>query len=335
MNDDDFQQLFFAALSGQFPSQRQMITAICEELHIGTAAAYRRANGSTALTANEMWQLARRFQLSLPRTDNDIPFRFNQFDRQIRGPEDYLMEMEEYLNMIDAWPNKTLYYATPDLPFFYEMCAPHLLRYKMYVYGLSSWGIRDWEGQAFRPELIDPAIVKRADEIGRYAYRTESIELWTTSVLDATLSQVEYMVLADRFADPKYSLLILDDLEELVAHIEKMAVSEKKFSPGARPENSQVSYALHYNELLYASTTILIDSPGASLLFLSFITPNYLRTADPALATAVKNWLLELTGAATLLGKNARKYRRWYFNGLRRRIDVSRNQIEILIDEMK
>ncbi|MEL6140666.1 MAG: hypothetical protein AAFU67_03515 [Bacteroidota bacterium] len=328
---DDFQDHFFRQLGGQFPQRGRLAEAVSDTLALSKDAAYRRLSGATSLTADEMLRLSIRFQVPLPNPSKGIEFRYNQLEQKIRAPKDYLNQMEQYLELVDNWPEKTLYYATPDLPFFYEMLSPNLLAFKFYVFGIASWGFKHWEDQPFRRELIDSQDLERAAEIGRYAYRIPTLELWTTSVLDSTLSQVEYMTMTGRFADPQYALLIIDDLSEVVDHIEKIAIAGKKFAPGDDPKRSNIPFSLHYNELLYVSTTILIHSPQANLLFLSFITPNYLQTADPILGREVKEWFDGLIEAATKLGEHTSKYRNWYFNRLRGQIESTRKRVERII----
>jgi hypothetical protein len=133
-----------------------------------------------------------------------------------------------------------------------------------------------------------------------------------------------------KFADDTVPFKILDEITTIVDHLENMAIHGRKFAPGQDPAKSKTPFSIHFNELLYVSTTILVNSPQASLLFLSFITPNYLVTTDKTIGREVKNWFDELLGEATELGKNTRKLRDWFFNRLRSQIAATRQRLELL-----
>lgn len=325
----NYQEQFFQLLRHRFKDQKSMAESISEVVDIGIDSAYRRISGKSQLRVNEFIQLSKHFRLSFPEDDAGvIRFRFNNRQQEIRSPEDYIDQLEQRMALVESWPDKRLYYATPDLPFFYELMSPTLLAFKLYVFGVTSWGFDHWKSQPFRLEMIDQRVLEKAAKISHYAYRVPSKELWSSGILTATLSQVEYMVMIGKFADPAVPERILDEIGSVVEHLEQMAIFGKKFIPGEEPEKSKTPYALHYNELLYVSTTICVHSPNASLVFLSFLTPNFLVTTDQSLGEEVQSWFETLLQDATKLSNDTRLHREWFFNRLRAQIAGARGRIK-------
>jgi hypothetical protein len=334
MPSPNYQDTFFEQLRHRFKDKKSLAEAVSESLSIGMDGAYRRISGRSNLQIDELLTLAQTFDVHLPGgSDGDVRFQFNNQNHNIRTPADYIDQLEVQLQMVDSWPDKQLYYATPDLPFFYELMSPTLMAFKLYVFGVTSWGFKEWKNKPFSPRLIDSAVLDKAASISAYAYRVPSKEIWSSGILSASLSQLEYIAMVGKFADNTVPFKILEEMASIVDHLEKMAILGRKFAPGEDPATSKAPFSIHFNELLYVSTTILVNSPQASLLFLSFITPNYLVTTDKEIGLEVKEWFEELLGEATELGKNTRKLRDWFFNRLRGQIAATRQRLELQLKE--
>ncbi len=328
MPNNRFQVQFLHQLAERFEERGLMIQALSQTLSLSKDATYRRLRGDTVLSADELMALAEKYQLSLSLDPTGIPFKYNQFEHAIRSPEDYFKQLEQYLHLVELLPDKTLYYATGDLPFFYEMLSPRLMSFKLYIYGITAWNFEAWKQQPFHPSLIDNRVLEMADRIGRTAYRIPGQELWTMSLLDTTLNQVEYMLLTGKFADNQDAVLILDEIKSTVHHLEKMASLGKKFAPGSDPSNSEVPFALSHNELINTNSIILIYSPVQSLLFITFVTPNYIHTKDDQLCARLQSWFADLVTVSNPLDASSGKYRSWYFNHLHEQVKRTRQRVE-------
>jgi hypothetical protein len=102
--------------------------------------------------------------------------------------------------------------------------------------------------------------------------------------------------------------------------------------PGATPCGRLFLPNPEKGQITFRCDETNIKSPQASLLFLSFITPNYLVTTDPGLGEEVQNWFEELLNEATELGQNTRKLRDWFFNRQRAQISATKRRLELQMD---
>jgi hypothetical protein len=189
MSSLNYQDAFFNQLSNRFKDKKSLAEAVSEALTIGIDGSYRRISGRSNLQIDELLILAQRFDVHLPGgSDGDVRFSFNNSNHNIKTPADYINQLGDQLLLVDSWPDKQLYYATPDLPFFYELMAPTLMAFKLYVFGVTSWGFEEWKNKAFSPRLIDPEVLEKAASISNYAYRIPSKEIWSSGILSASLS---------------------------------------------------------------------------------------------------------------------------------------------------
>lgn len=327
----NYQQSFFDNLNHYFPNRTAMVQAISEELSLCRSTANRRISGATQLRVDELLQLAQRFGISLP--DGRITgtsFNYSNNQWKIKSPADYIEQLSNRLQEVDAWPDKMLYYASNDLPIFYELGYPNLLAFKLYVFGITSWGFNHWRSKPFNFQLIDPAVLERGAAISHYAFRVPTRELWSSTILSTTVNQLEYVARTGRFSDPELPFIILDELTSIINHQEAMAKNQRKYAPMENPAHSKVPYNLYLNELLSINTTICVNSSAANLLFLSLLTPNFLVSNDPVLGQHVSDWFESVFSEATELGPGASMRRPWFFNRLRARIAGARKRIEEL-----
>ena len=146
-------------------------------------------------------------------------------------------------------------------------------------------------------------------------------------MLTATLDQIEFMHLTGRFARTEEAPELLAELDKIVNHLEAMARAGRKFLPGENPSESDVSFHPAHNELANNDNALLIESPGRSLLFVTYIMPNYLLTEDEEVCAISRDWFKSVEQLSTSLGAGGGKYRDWYFNRLRGQINDARGRM--------
>lgn len=320
------QQQYFERLLALHPSKLDMVSKLTRLLNLSKDAVYRRLRGATALTANELLELQKHYQLSYDSEENASLFQFNYAGGDIKSPGDYIDQLQERLEQIKQLTNLEVLIANPGLPFFHEMVFPRLMAFKLFIYGSTCWNFPGWREMRFRPEIIDQQVLDKAFQVGAFSYSVPGHELWTMGILHATLDQIEFMHMADRFHDDRQAFDLLDDLSDLVEHLEAMAKNGRKFVPGTSPEKG-AAFLPAQNELANNDNVILVQSDQANVLFATFITPNFLQTADPKVCKLTRNWFNVIDELSTPLGADAGKQRNWYFNRLRRQLDGAKKRL--------
>ena len=169
-----------------------MVQSIGETLSVGRDAVYRRLRGDTILTADELIVLSRKYRLPVDdeRTLGDVPkMYYTTGSDKISSDYQYFLDLRQQTDRMVKLGGTHVDYATPELPFYYELSPPVLRAFKVYVYGVTSWNLKKWEGVSFCPQLISPETNELIQDIIADAYRLPGRELWSIGILDVTLRQ--------------------------------------------------------------------------------------------------------------------------------------------------
>ena len=308
---------YFSNLQKQFPSKRLLVEEIMRVLNISSDATYRRMRGATALSTNELFTLQEHFGGNHTGAD----WSFNLAGTTIDAPIKFIEQLEQGMARIESLgPGAELLIATPGVPFFHDVFAPHLTSFQLFILGTTCWEIPAWQNKAYNPKLIDQRVLDRARGVGEAAYQLPSRELWTNGMLDSILTQIDFMHVSGRFAKEGIAEELLDDLSRLVDRLENMAAYGRKYLPDTNP-NSGTAFRPALNELASRNDLLLVKSPQATLLSAPFLAPNYLETRDDSAIAAGLRWFERVERSASGLGSNAGKHRMRFFNGLRRKIE--------------
>ncbi len=320
------QETYLARLQSLHASKHELAQKMMSLLNISKDAVYRRLRGDTSLSAEELLQLQKHYQLGYGEAANTSLFRFNFAERKIRSPTEYIDQLSERMERVQGLTGVNLLLAHPGIPFFHEMVYPRLLAFKLFIYGGTCWNFPGWQEAPFRPDFVDNKALDRAFEIGAYSYTIPGRELWTMGILNATIDQIEFMHLAGRFADESDAFGLLDDLGEMVDHLEAMARAGRKFVPGADAEEGGLFHPAH-NELANNDNSILIQSDQAQLLFAIYLTPNFLQTSNPIVCEMSRTWFDLVDELSSPLGAAGGRHRGWFFNRLRKQLTSARERL--------
>ena len=319
------QEAYFDQLQQLYPSKLDMVKALTKRLSLSTDAVYRRLRGATALTANELIDLQRHYQLSLGGSGRSL-FNFSYAERPIKTPGDYMGQLEDLMVRVERQREIRLLAANPGLPFFHEMISPRLFAFKLYIYGSTCWNFPGWSDRRFEVNMIDRRVLERGYRIAAYTYSKPGRELWTMGMLNATLDQIEFMHVTDRFKDDQEAFSIIDEVEKLVDHLEAMSRAGFKFLPGQKATRGAAFYPAQ-NELANNDNIVFFETSQSATLFATFITPNFLQTTNPTVCRLTKDWFDTIDELSTPLGAKAGKQRKWFFGRLRRQLESLRERI--------
>jgi transcriptional regulator with XRE-family HTH domain len=334
---EDFQKIFFERLLGRYEKKGALVTELERVLRLSKDAIYRRLRGDTALTANELILLARKFNISLDqgRTDNVPMFLHSTNFAPVESEVEYYRTLEEQMKMFINVPGVTIDYATPELPLFYEFMMPTLLAFKTYVYGVTTWNFEKWQRQPFHPGLIAPEVTEIAGRIVEGSYKFGGQELWSIGILDVTLRQIEHNVEIGMLDDEDLIEQMFAELEIVVDHLKDMANEGKRFPRGGEPNEASPDFNVYHNELTNTNNVILVNMSDMSVVFTTFMNPNYLISVDQEVCRQTKVWFNNLVENADALGKIGGKHTQVYFKRLEDNIRAAKLRIKAIKGERR
>ena len=321
----------------RYPKKAKAVTNLADLLSVGKDGIYRRIRCDTLLSPDEIFFLARHFDISLDEIifgrSNKLIFSYNIFRESINSFEDYLKQIHQQITFVSGLPKVLIYYASQELaPFFYYY-IPELGKFKLFVYGITAWDLEYLKEQKFNFNLLSPEVENMMEELVQFYNNLDTKDLWSMGMLDNTLNQIEYVVLMDRFQNPEDALTLCDKLLDLVVHIKVMAEVGGKFSINASPDVPRGSFDLYHNELVNTGNTILAVTGAGKYLYTTFVNPNFLLTADPKLCDKIEDWFKKTMTRSTSISRHARKNRNLFFTRLQERILDTRQRIEGIINE--
>ncbi|NJC25817.1 hypothetical protein [Neolewinella antarctica] len=325
-----FQHSFLERVRSRFNSRSELVRSLGETLGLGRDAIYRRLRGDTALTADELVTISRKYRVPIEegRDLSNVPVMYyHNGEYKITDDEDYFRDFRKHTVHLLNLPGVRVDYATSELPIFYELSPPVLRAFKVYIFGVTTWRLKKWEGIPFSPALLSPATNEVIEGIIEDAYRLPARELWSIGILDVTLRQITYMAQVGRFADDKDLLTIFEELHGIVNHLEQMAKSGKRFRPGTQPTDASPDFSVSHNELSNTNNAIIINSDAGRMMFNTLVNPNYLMTTDPRILNDVASWFERLVENGNALNNASGKYTNQYFGRLRQQIDATKDRV--------
>jgi len=107
-----------------------------------------------------------------------------------------------------------------------------------------------------------------------------------------------------------------------------MATHGRKFRLDGDPADGiSDSFVLCHNEMVYTNNTILVTSDAASMLYTAFGNPNFLRSTDQRICNHTQDWFHNMLNKSERISQQSEKSRAWFFNALRRKVEVVKERI--------
>jgi hypothetical protein len=328
-----FQKQLFEAVQGKFSRKQDMILFLSDLLSVSNDGVYRRLRGDTILTPDEIAILATKFRISLDKilygqSDSQL-FSYNLLSSPIKSFRNYIEQVYKNLLNVIKIEDIQVYYASQEIPIFQYFPFPGLLSFKLYVYGITSWGFDFLKGKKYHQRLIDPEVLTLSAECVRLYEHIPSKDIWSLNIVDNTLNQIEYMATVELFENPNDAFLICDEIIELIDKAKEMALNGKK-SLKSEEQQGRGDFDLYYNEMISTNNTIFMRSPVGKLVFTTINNPNFIISSDPPFCELIEKWFEMIISLSTSISVHSEKSRDWYFNRLKKKVQAIRDKIGYL-----
>ena len=320
----------------RFPSRPDAVETLCKLLGRRSDAVYRRMRGDTLLSPDELSLLARKFEISLDKfvfeKSDSVVFTFNPFSQKVRSFDDYLKSIDADLDILIRLPDIKITDSWTEIPFFYYIYFPELFCFKFYVWGRTIWDFKYLRTQKFALDTIPVPVVQKAQRILERYRQIPSTQLWSLGIVDNTLSQIEYHVNSGSFSNPQDAILLCNKVAELANHMENMAMFGKKIAVDGHVEAGGADLILYHNEMMGTNNTIFVQSRVGRAVYSMISNPNFLKTSDDQMCNYVNNWFENIILKSQLMSTTGEKGRRFFFDRLRKRIEIVRKRVINLVE---
>jgi hypothetical protein len=337
MQEFKLQLYIFDEILSRYPRRADAVETVAKLLQLGIDAVYRRMRGDSTLSSDEITLLAKTFNISLDKfifeKSDSVVFTFNPFSHKVRSFEDYLKGIGDDLEMLIRLPEIEIKDAWTEIPFFYYIYFPELFCFKFYVWGRTIWNFDYLQSRKFTLDIIPIPVIQQAQKILERYRQIPSTQLWSLSIVDNTLTQIEYHVNSGSFEHPEDALLLCHKVLQLAEHMERMAIFGKKIKVGATVEMGGADLELYHNEMLSTNNTIFVQSKVGRAVYTTISNPNFLKTSDDQMCNYTDEWFKNVINKSRIMSNSGESGRRFFFDRLKKRIEVVRKRVTVLVEE--
>lgn len=333
---NDLQTKLFDNIRHRAQNPKRWIEEVAVVLRKSKHTIYKKIQGESCLSLDEVVTLASHYQLHL---DPMIrPGTVLSFEVPIQNPKDYcreyLSQLHCQLEFAKKLPDVQIWHSGFDLPLIHDHGFPELVAFKYFIHSRTVWSDTDHASAQFdfAKARCDIQFANALREILIQYYQFPTIEIWNGMILDITLSQIRYALQSQMLIRPQDALHLCDAVEAFITHAEQMAECGFKLIDG---DASDGEFELYHNEIAHTMNILLLKSGHGDMLYLGFTNPQFMYShSNPATASA-GHWLRMLRSSATPITRESRKERLIFFSLLRKKVARARAEIEVMLKMME
>jgi len=330
-----FQSALIELLRRQTPKEKNLADELAVILNLNKNAVYKRLSGTTPFSLEDLVLLAQHYQLpmhTLFHPDSDFfTAEFSGFTAKTT-PLEYLRLLEQEMEALRAASGPQVWCVTTGLPDFYYFYFEELTLFKFFIWERMVWNNPAWQERKFSLDMPEKAeLLPLSKRLSHHYSHIPTTEIWNENVLDSLLHQVFYVVENRLFEKTADIAAVMNCLETLVSHLEKIAGDGKRYPPGGSPAGGAARFQLFYNEIMPHNIFLLVETEEDAVVYSVLDNPNFLKTSSPAVVSYVKALFEKLLRRAIPLGKKGEKLRQAYFHKLNSRLTYFEQQITALM----
>ncbi len=329
---NDLQTKLFETVRQRAQNPKHWIDEIAVVLCKSKHAIYKKIQGETSLSLDEVVTLASHYRVHLDpmiRPGSVLSFEF-PFQNGSSHYTEHLSNIRKQIEVARTLPDAHLWHTGIELPFIHDHLFPDIVAFKFFIHSRTIWSNRSQEHSRFNLEEArkDVRLAKQLKEILRLYYQFPTTEIWNCMILDITLSQIKYALQSHMLVHHEDALQLCNALDEFIAHVELMAERGYKFIPG---ERAGAKFELYHNEIAHSTNVLLLKSGRGDILYLGFTNPQYMYSHTGPATESAERWLHMLRSNATPITRESRKERFMFFTTLQKKIARARAEIEVII----
>jgi hypothetical protein len=329
----EFQLRLLEEVKNRNPDRPVLVRELSALLHLGNDAIYRRLRGDSLLTPSEIRTIALHYNISLDHLifegRREAQFSYNPLTQKDLSLDQYLSNVLNEFAIVENASQAQVFYAASELPIFHYAGSPLLFKFKLYVWGRTTWNLDYLVDRQFEKHLFPPFLDRLTERIFTSYGHLDSHEIWGMDIIDNTLNQIVYHFESGMLGSKSIAGRLFDELANLLERIEQMTKTGEKLS--ARKGNSTgARFDLYHNEMLFTNNMILISTDEGRRVFSSFTNPNYISTSDARVCAYIVQWFDSITERSVAISHSAEKNRRRYFGSLRNKLTRAREHIDKL-----
>ena len=200
---------------------------------------------------------------------------FSGFDAKTSSLE-YLTNLETDVSQLLALTDPKIWYVSIGLPDFYFFLFDEMTMFQVFTWERLTWNNPEWQAKKFSLELPGKSeFLKQTKRLANSYTKLQVTEYWSEYVLDNFFQQLHYVVETKLYEKKEDILSLLRCSRDLIGHLRKMAMVEKRFAPLATPPDSAAPFHLFYNETMKNNIMLLIETKELEMVYSVVDNPKF------------------------------------------------------------
>ena len=323
---------FFEKLKQIVPANISLANEIADVLEISADGAYRRMRSESVLSMDELVKLCRHYKIPpdvIVSSDENSSaiFQFRKMINDEIGFEDYLKNIYNDLQKINAATPKQIIYAASDPPIFHQFHSPVYTAFKMYIWQKAVLNISSFDGKKYNAKDCSTSLADMCRKIAQTYIQIPSIEIWHEDTIHGNLKLIEYAWDSGLFVSKEDALLVCSEYSNMLSLVEKQAGKSSKFMKEEKWAENEGNFTLYESELQISNNHIFVTAGPARVLYLSHNTFNTMATTNTVFCNETEEWLKNLMRKSVQISGMAEKQRHMFFKKLQTKISAVASRI--------
>lgn len=329
----NYQKKFFDIIEKRNNQSYNIHHDVMEILDIKRGAAYKRMNGATALSLEELIKLADHFNVSLDaifRSDKYISF-FHPFVHKERTTMDvFLNQFRKFIDPLKSVTSEPveLSYLANELPVFYYFGHKYIFNFLMSV-----WRHLHWDEVNLNIES-NPDYEKQAnqfkDEILNNYYGHKVTEIWNSNMLNNLYQQVIFCVTIRAFQKSEYIQLLINDISNLIQHLRHVSTQGVKSIKGSQIEGSELK--IYLNDFGNYLNIVQFGSTAFKSTFVGYDYPQFIVSHNRQFYDFSTTWINKLKKRSVLISSEGYQFRELFFVKMNNDFNYFKERVQKLIE---
>ncbi|MFZ4545760.1 MAG: hypothetical protein ACOYOA_17055 [Saprospiraceae bacterium] len=328
----NLQEKIIEAISTKLEHEKDWRDKLATTLHLSKSTIYKRLNGITPFTPEEIGILITEFGISfdgivLQEHNNRVIFKVPPTHQRISNFDEYLTGIENTFRPVEQFDNVQVFIMTRDLPLFYYFKDVDVALFNLYVYGRFMWELDSCLKHPFSLNnmYLIPDIQKKISTIWDKYAELDTVEYWQSNALDVTLHQLQYFWEAGAIPAEE-AFRVLDGLARIISYAKNMTLLGFK---NLNDKTKGGDVELYHNRIMSAENIILARTDGQETLHIILDPSRFIVTFDPMMTRTAQNTISLARKNAYFLGEGSGNAREEFFNVMNRKIEQLKKKIEL------
>lgn len=298
------QEQFFEYLI-RLHGKDKVLMGVMEVLDIKVGAAYKRLNGRTALSMDDLLHLAKHFRVSVDTAANHSDFMsFAHPFMKGSSSMSFLDRYTAYLKPLTTAKQSSLTYMANELPVFYYFAHRYIFNFLIAVWSHLHW--RDSQIKIHVNQSIDPQIDMLRNQVSSYYGSHPVTEIWNANMLSNLYQQIIFAITTRSFGDPDFVGLLINDIDSLIYRLKRIA------SSGVH-EQTSTKMTILLNEFGNYMNLAVYRSEHVSTAFVGFDIPHFMVSYSKPFLDFCEVWVEKIKSRSVRISGDGYQSRELFF----------------------